>query len=285
MGYTFTRKTDNVDDVMAADINELQAAIEAPKYLQESGGPTVLEIGAVADGEFLKRSGMNVVGGVAGVDGYVFRQRLIITSTQNFIKANYPWLSMIHIKMVGGGGGGGGAGATTSSQAAVGGSGGGGEYAESIITNIAGLLATEICTVGAGGAGGAAGANNGGVGGNSSFGIHVIANGGAGGLGVAGAAYGHAPGGLGGTGGTGDLTIEGGDGGVSSSYFAGEFYNGGWGGGSMFGGIRRNTSQNNNGFNGKNYGGGGTGAFNWASQPARPGGAGAAGLIVLDLYE
>lgn len=64
MGYIFERKTDNVDDVMAADINELQAAIEAPKYLQESGGPTVLEIGAVADGEFLKRNGNNVVGAI-----------------------------------------------------------------------------------------------------------------------------------------------------------------------------------------------------------------------------
>lgn len=65
MAYTFTRKTDNVDDVMAADINELQAAIENPKYIQESGGPTTLEVGAVADGEFLKRSGTNVVGGSA----------------------------------------------------------------------------------------------------------------------------------------------------------------------------------------------------------------------------
>ena len=29
MAYEFTRKTDNVDDVMAVDVNELQAAIEA----------------------------------------------------------------------------------------------------------------------------------------------------------------------------------------------------------------------------------------------------------------
>jgi hypothetical protein len=33
MAYTFTRKTDNVDDVMAADVNELQAAIEAHEFL------------------------------------------------------------------------------------------------------------------------------------------------------------------------------------------------------------------------------------------------------------
>jgi len=28
MAYTFTRKTDNVDKIMAVDVNELQAAIE-----------------------------------------------------------------------------------------------------------------------------------------------------------------------------------------------------------------------------------------------------------------
>lgn len=33
MAYEFTRKTDNIDDVMAADVNELQAAIEAHKFL------------------------------------------------------------------------------------------------------------------------------------------------------------------------------------------------------------------------------------------------------------
>ena len=33
MAYTFTRKTDNVDDVMAVDVNELQAALEALQYL------------------------------------------------------------------------------------------------------------------------------------------------------------------------------------------------------------------------------------------------------------
>ncbi|MCE9581743.1 MAG: hypothetical protein K8T20_04415 [Planctomycetes bacterium] len=33
------------------------------KRLKESGGPTTLTVGAIADGDFLKRSGTSVIGG------------------------------------------------------------------------------------------------------------------------------------------------------------------------------------------------------------------------------
>jgi hypothetical protein len=148
--------------------------------------------------------------------GYQFRETVYFTSSGTFVKANYPWLRAIRVKCVGGGGGGAGTGAATGTQVIVAGTGGGGGYAESFITNIAGLDASVTVTRGAGGGGGAAGQNAGSGGGASSFGSLVIGNGGGGGqVGgagtsiAAGAAYSAGDPGDGGSG-TGDLVISGG---------------------------------------------------------------------------
>jgi hypothetical protein len=50
------------------------------KRLQESGGPTTLTMGAVADGDFLKRSGTSVVGGTPASSGLTQPQVQTIAS-------------------------------------------------------------------------------------------------------------------------------------------------------------------------------------------------------------
>lgn len=56
-----THKTGGTDAFANADI--LEATV---KRLQTTTGPTTLAMGAVADGEFLKRSGTSIIGGTAG---------------------------------------------------------------------------------------------------------------------------------------------------------------------------------------------------------------------------
>ena len=116
-----------------------------------------------------------------GQPGYLYAQTLTyaVAGTSTFTKATYPWLRALRVRCQGGGGGGGGPGGTGASSVSIGGAGGGGGYAESFITDIAGLDASVTITVGAGGSGGssAAGSN----GGSSSFGALVSANGGNGG--------------------------------------------------------------------------------------------------------
>jgi hypothetical protein len=99
---------------------------------------------------------------VNGTAVYRFVTTVYFTSSGTFTKADYPWLRAIRVKCQGGGGGGGGAATTGVGQQAISSGGAGGAYAESFITNIAGLDASVTVTRGAGGTGGAAG-NNAGV--------------------------------------------------------------------------------------------------------------------------
>lgn len=115
-------------------------------------------------------------------NGFVYATTLTYTSPGSFTKATYPWLRAVRVRAVGGGGGGAGCPTTAAGQVAIGGSGSGAAYAESFLTNIAALAASETVTVGAGGAGGAAGLNPGVDGGASSFGFWVVAAGGTGGV-------------------------------------------------------------------------------------------------------
>jgi hypothetical protein len=108
-----------------------------------------------------------------------------ISSPANFTKASFPWLRAIKVVCVGGGGGAGGAAITGAAQNAIGQAGAGAAYAETFITDIAGLGASIAMTVGAGGTAGAAG-GAGGTGGDTSFGTLCVAKGGtAGGAGAA----------------------------------------------------------------------------------------------------
>lgn len=210
-------------------------------------------------------------------------QTVTYTSSGTFVKANYPGLRAVKVKVQGGGGGGGGAVATGESQGSFGNGGAGGGYCEKLI--LVDDLATSVTvTRGAGGAGVSGAAGN--AGGNSSFGAHCSANGG--GAGASSNAGSTASVGTAGTGGGsasgGDLNISGGHAGGGARTLNGlDITFGGQGGGSMLGfgpGIR---SSNNNGYGATGYGAGGGGASNTASQGARTGGAGGIGIVIVEL--
>jgi hypothetical protein len=221
--------------------------------------------------------------------GYRFVQQVRFTSNGQFVKADYPWLRAIRVRCVGGGGAGGGVDATgagTINCAAGGGSGG---YSESFITDIAGLDASVTVTRGGGGAGVSAGNGNNGV--ASSFGSLVVANPGSGG--DRDAAVSSPPqgqrGALGGAAGVGDLTIAGGSGGaILVTNATKTFVNtGGHGAASYFGGGGRPPRTGTGSVNGESglaIGSGGSGAATLQNQVARTGGAGANGIVIVDLY-
>ena len=216
--------------------------------------------------------------------GFMYRETVYFTSNGTFTKADYPWLRAVRVRVQGGGGGGGGIAAGTTDAAASSGGGGGG-YAESIITDIAGLSASVTVTRGSGGTGGAAGENNGSNGGNSSFGSLVVGLGGGGGLTmirttVARGCQGGAPGG-----GTGNFVIEGarGVGGyVENSIPIGATRGGdshlGHGAGHSttdFGHIAQSADV---------FGGGGSGSARRGDATPRPGGDGGDGIVIVELY-
>ena len=229
----------------------------------------------------------------AGTPSYNFVSTLYLTSTTTFTKATYPWLRAIRVKCQGGGGGGGGVANPSAGNVAIANGGGGGAYAESFITNISGLAASVTVTVGAGGTAGAAGANNGGAGGTSSFGTAVSANGGA--LGTTQAAA-VPPGNvtftglaLGATTATGDITIVGEDSQFGHAPDTANLVTS-VGGNSVLGRSRRGQSNRTGGgfssagFAGQGYGAGGNGAASGQNAGAVAGGAGAPGIVIIELY-
>jgi hypothetical protein len=220
--------------------------------------------------------------------GYQYRETIYYTSSDEFVKADFPWLKAIRVRCVGGGGGGGGAGTTASNTIAIGSNGAGGNYAESFITDIAGLDASVTVTRGAGGAASAAGVSNGGAGDTSSFGSLVVAGGGGGGFGNgagtvpswgAGAPAPSATA-------TGDLVIFG-DSPDSPNRIALFFVLFPKLAGSFLSGSPRQDGTGNgvNGNAGQLFGGGGGGGGNANSQGTnRSGGAGGNGIVIVDLF-
>lgn len=87
---------------------------------------------------------------------YLYRNTEVYTADDTFVKADYPGLRAIRVRLVGGGGGGSGSDATTAAQQATGGGGSGAGYAESWILE-SDLAASEAITVGQGGAASSAG--------------------------------------------------------------------------------------------------------------------------------
>jgi hypothetical protein len=206
----------------------------------------------------------------AGTAAYNFVETLYFTTNNTFTKATYPWLRAIRVKCVGGGGGGGGVG--TNFGTGGGGGGGSGGKAESFITDIAGLADSVTVTVGSGGAGGA-GNTTGTTGGNSTF-SGLTANGATGGRSSNGDQTSR-QGGVGGQSSGGDLNI-GGFAGLPSTDFAS-----GLGGGPGGADLITISSDGVNAFG--NFGGGGGGAFDTGTT-FRTGGAGANGIVILELY-
>lgn len=220
---------------------------------------------------------------VGSANGFQLRESLRFDVAASFVKANYPGLRAVHVRVQAGGGGGGGAVATAASQTSVGGGGQGGGHCFKWI--LAGALAaSESVTVGAGGAGNSGA--TGGTGGTSSFGTGplVSATGGAGGLAIG--ASGNAAGAAGGNATqsfVGDVAIrgQGGGGGFKGGASGGM---GGMGGSSHYGGGGASVASSTTGTAGEPYGGGGGGALNGASQAAKAGGAGGTGIVLIELY-
>lgn len=172
-----------------------------------------------------------------------------------------------------GGGGGGASGGSGSNKA--GGGGGGGEHAFAK-KDASSLGATETVTIGTAGTGGTT-AVDGTDGGNVSFGVLVVANGGKGGLRSTG---GSAAPGDGGTGGTGDILNPGQRGGRGTLNVDGTSLNSADGGDSKLGHGGRTGE--GDGVIGINYGGGGSGGSRQSvSGAGANGGGGAPGVIIV----
>ena len=219
--------------------------------------------------------------------GYLYAGTIYYTSSGNFVKAD-PFgtgdigLRAIRVRMVGGGGGGGGAGITGSAEGSGGGGGGGGGYAETFITDIAGLDSSVVVTRGAGGgvSAGAAGSNGG-----TSSGFGLSATGGFGGVFVGATTvtilFGDIAGGLG-SGGL--LNAEGGHGG-RMTYNPLVTNQSGAGGSSAFGFAPGGATTNTQGASAISPGCGGAGSMNGQNQAAAlAGGAGANGLVIVDCF-
>jgi hypothetical protein len=215
--------------------------------------------------------------------GFLLRETLRLSASTTFVKANYPWLRAIRVRLVGGGAGGGGASPTASNTASIGGSGGGGAYAESFITNIAGLAGSVTVTVGTGGAGGSAG-------GNTSFGAAVSAAG-APAAGTAGAGippFVSARSNPGGDTAVGDFSAPGGSA-QGTVCIVATVLVGSAGGDSLFGPgavtVLVNSAAGVNGNNAVSFGSGGSGGANPPGQAVgRTGGSGRGGVVVLELF-
>lgn len=217
--------------------------------------------------------------------GYRLGAVVYFTSSGTFTKASYPWARAVRVRVQGGGGGGGGAAASSSGNTSLGTGGGGGGYAESIVP-VASLSASETVTVGAGGS--ATSGGSGGTGGSSSFGAHAVASGGGGGAVKPNNAYApYVQAGAGGAGSAGDFRCGGGAG--SSGASADTLGSGGGGGSSQLGGGGRGFATGSGsssavGEPGANYGGGGGGAFSTTGGAARAGGAGAPGVVIVEVF-
>lgn len=194
------------------------------------------------------------------------------TLTSSAIYTPTAGTKAIKVTLTGGGGGGGGCQAATTSATF---SGAGGGAGGTVIAWITSPASSYSVTIGAGGAGGV-GANAGSNGGNSVFGA-LTAGGGGGGQKVSTTST---PGGVSGTASGGLVNIRGGDGndGQIGAYFVT-----GSGGSSLWGGGGRPGAGGGN--VGKAFGSGGGGAYDTAlTNTSYTGGAGAAGILVVEEY-
>jgi hypothetical protein len=281
--FTNPTSADTLDnpphDQQHADVNDAVEAIEtalldgAPLHIDDANER--VGVGTASPSYKLDVDGdINTTGNLRfqGTVGYTYVETVYFTSSGTFTKASYPWLRAIRIRCQGGGGGGCG---RTAGSHGTGGAGGG--YAEKFLTDIAGLSASETVTVGAGGAGGANTGASGSGGGGSSF-ASVVGNGGGGGN------SNNVPG-IPSSGSGGDVHFFGSGGGGGGTGSQSYPYGVGHGGASHLGGgamATRRYAANSDGYAGYRYGGGGGGACALTTNQA--GGAGADGIVILELY-
>lgn len=190
----FTNKIDGVDYPEAVHINDLQDAVEA---LEEKVGVNSSGVTSSLDYKINNLNGSNITTGTVAPA----RLGSGTPSTATFLRGDGSWAttsvvnqqtfnssgtwtkpaagSMAMIECWGGGGGGG---ATYQNSPAIGIGGGGGQYVRRIM-RLADLASSVPVTVGAGGLGRTGSNGPGTAGGNTTFGSHVTAYGGAGGPG------------------------------------------------------------------------------------------------------
>lgn len=234
----------------------------------------------------------------AGGGGFTAVVQQVFTSSGTYTPTS--GMAYCVVEAVGAGGGGGGVRAVAvggNLNAAASGSGGGGEYVRSVFT-AATIGASQAVTIGAGGTAGNATPTSGGVGGDTTLGVLLVAKGGLGGVAVnattfAGTRLG--AGGVGGTGGTGDFKVNGDAGGLAHAVVVA---NGTFGISPQYGSSKfspstngvSNTAANSAvpGVAGSNYGQGGGGGVAIANPTgaggttqADTGGAGAPGLLIV----
>ena len=203
--------------------------------------------------------------------------------SQQVFTSNGTWTKPSGIKkvkvIVTGAGGGGGGGQSTGNGGAGGGAGG---TAIEIIDVES--VSTVSVTIGSGGSGGG-GNGTGGAGGTSSFGSYCSATGGYGG--VTGNASANPTGFTRGVGSGGDINITGGDGMQSSGGSADDEPAGSHGGASFWGdgGMSGPPNASTVGGDAYAFGSGGGGGDHNASNGARNGGAGKAGVCVVEEYK
>lgn len=242
-----------------------------------------------ASGDYLYYDGSTWVNG----NGYRLKDVLVYTASSTFTKASYPWLRALTIKMQGAGGGGGGAATTTATQTAVGGAGGAGAYAEFFLTTLSGVSASATVTIGTAGTAGTAGANAGGAGGSTVFDTYTVGGGSGGPAGAAAATNRVIDVGAGSSTFTNipatAIKVDGASGQPVWSLGAttpGSVLRGA--GGQSFlssGALSGTTTTGATGGAASGYGGGGAGGMNALSQAtARAGGAGSAGIVILELW-
>jgi hypothetical protein len=250
--------------------------------------PVILQNGTVADANQVMSDFNFIVNQVnanaAPLTQFITGGQLLAVQVFTVSGTYTPTLgtSRAYIKVLGGGGAGGGAAATTAGQFAVGGGGGAGGYAEGLIIS----PTSGAILIGTGGVGvaGAAGGN----GSPTGFQGIVVANGGLGGLASTATTSPNALGGSGGSVGTPGsiLNLQGANGGSAFGYVTGVIGMTGFGANSMYGGGGINqTNANVSGTNATLFGAGGSGAFNGASQAARAGGQGSAGVLIVFDYQ
>jgi len=268
--------------VAAGGVLPVSTAADLPTVSVRPG-----DLATVADTKALVRSDGTTWETMATAGGFQYSQTITYTASGTFTKATYPGLRAVRMRVQAGGGAGGGAQATSATQGSAGGGGQAGNYAEKWVLASA-LGASETVTVGAAGAAntGAAGS----AGGQSWIGTHCTASGGAGGpTGTASTGFNGQNASPHVTTGTGDVVVVGEAGGIpmwSGGTGVTVFASGGAGGTSRFGGggRQRFATTGYDGQEGQGKGSGGAGAGNGNSQAARPGGAGGAGIVYIDLY-
>lgn len=290
LAVSSTTKVTNLNADLLDDLNSATANTASTIVARDSGGNIAANTATFVNVTATNGGNLN--------DGYRLKETLYITSTASFLKASYPYLRAIKVKVVGGGGGGGGTPTTNATSTAIGGSGSGAGYSEFLITDIAGLSATMWSKVGAAGTGGSAGSNAGNDGGASWFGTSNT---------TTTTTYGHAYGGTGGTAGTaatgnraiagvagaaagltGDLKVGGGGSGSifnAQSNFVHSAIGGSSGLGYSGGAYGEASTTSSVGANAGGYGGGGSGAVaGTGTGTARAGGDGSPGIVILELY-